>query len=1101
MTAIVSQDCATALTLRDRETRGRLWFKSSGAGELQAATEFTYAQFRDRDDAELDAAALDDLAVLLLDVPRSMPNSMTQETLRRFMEDVEGKKEEAVMDDGRGEAKEGDHAAAGSESLSGASGESAVAAAAADAAVAETAATASAAAIDDTDAADDGSVATDSAATTGLGDQPAGGDDKDDESKGGAGGANSDTLPAAAAAAAAAATDPSSPPGKEAPHNPSAMLERKLTDVLRAYLHFMPRPGYVQGMAMMVVQLLVFCDEDAAFWMFCNLIRHVCPRGLFDADMKAYMAEEATICRLAEEAFGDLSGRMAAVGDFSLDECLRAVVPRFMNTLFVDTLPVAITIEIWDCLFSDPRFALESGTAVPLCALLALLELFEDELATTEDGISFLTGEDLSLGLEQIALADFRRAIDRALRRFPRGKLDQVRAEERAKVDPAVAPRKKGLLHYLRSLRWRPRRRGSRSSSGKKKKEEEDAGKQGDAGGNGDQKGRSNAAAGDGGVAAAGEGEGEEGKGASGDAEEPVDKPRVLLRNIVSLEHHFQVAQTFVEQQEKILARGLWGFADAAAATPDDDESTTASDAAAGGAAKDDEDGAEAGQAEEKGQQDAPAVFSDSESDGNDGDEDWEVLNSSGEGKEQPEQQSSKEKEKGDTFAPLVLRRIDDEKLETLVEARRKKHVTRRRFSLRKRPDLAAEEAVLLEQLGALPKEDHGIEQFASKGAVQRMASVLEGLAGLLAEVVPGYLKEFAPAISIVYWFPRSVCFGKVDDEPANNGESQPASEKTAKALEQQTGSKFGAGFWMLDDDEEDGNEDADETDATTEDSGFGGSGAGAAAAGALHEEEYKGEDGGDQNDDGGDCKSGDDESSEDGEEILDVSGPPAILDSYEVVLERIYEYGAFLAQLKVREEGRGVLAAVKQDWRALEVADSKYKKDPKVVLAAVTHFGCALQFADEELKKDPKVVLAAVKQNGHALQYADPKLKKDPVIVLAAVKQHGHALEYADPEWKKDREIVLAAVKQRGTALRYADPELMKDREIVLAAVKQNGHALQYADPELKKDREFVLAAVKQDGRALKYADPELKKDREIVLAAVKQKGWALQYADPELK
>jgi len=56
-----------------------------------------------------------------------------------------------------------------------------------------------------------------------------------------------------------------------------------------------------------------------------------------------------------------------------------------------------------------------------------------------------------------------------------------------------------------------------------------------------------------------------------------------------------------------------------------------------------------------------------------------------------------------------------------------------------------------------------------------------------------------------------------------------------------------------------------------------------------------------------------------------------------------------------------------------------KDSKDKKAILLAAIKEGDSLAFrhADDSLKKDKEVVLAAVKQNGRALKYADDSLKK----------------------------------------------------------------------------------------------------------------------------
>ena len=52
-----------------------------------------------------------------------------------------------------------------------------------------------------------------------------------------------------------------------------------------------------------------------------------------------------------------------------------------------------------------------------------------------------------------------------------------------------------------------------------------------------------------------------------------------------------------------------------------------------------------------------------------------------------------------------------------------------------------------------------------------------------------------------------------------------------------------------------------------------------------------------------------------------------------------------------------------------------------------------------DELRADRDIVLAAVRQNSRALQYATVELRADRDIVLAAVERNGRALEFASAE------------------------------------------------------------------------------------------------------
>ena len=50
-----------------------------------------------------------------------------------------------------------------------------------------------------------------------------------------------------------------------------------------------------------------------------------------------------------------------------------------------------------------------------------------------------------------------------------------------------------------------------------------------------------------------------------------------------------------------------------------------------------------------------------------------------------------------------------------------------------------------------------------------------------------------------------------------------------------------------------------------------------------------------------------------------------------------------------------------------------------------------------EELRNDREIVLAALKNNGKALKYVSIKLKQDKTIVLAALENNPNALLYDD--------------------------------------------------------------------------------------------------------
>ena len=160
------------------------------------------------------------------------------------------------------------------------------------------------------------------------------------------------------------------------------------------------------------------------------------------------------------------------------------------------------------------------------------------------------------------------------------------------------------------------------------------------------------------------------------------------------------------------------------------------------------------------------------------------------------------------------------------------------------------------------------------------------------------------------------------------------------------------------------------------------------------------------------------------------------------------------------------VLAAVSEDFRALEYASDELKDKLDIVRAAAIN----AEWIDDSATFDTAKAVwkAAVTKDGRALRYASPDMKKYYDVVLAAVTQNGLALEYASNAirswmsgsmsgwmsgWSKEevKTVVMTAVTGDGMALEFA-PKQQGDEEIVLAAVGQNPYAARFAEEWLKK-------------------------------------------------
>ncbi|MBA2369615.1 MAG: DUF4116 domain-containing protein [Candidatus Protochlamydia sp.] len=204
---------------------------------------------------------------------------------------------------------------------------------------------------------------------------------------------------------------------------------------------------------------------------------------------------------------------------------------------------------------------------------------------------------------------------------------------------------------------------------------------------------------------------------------------------------------------------------------------------------------------------------------------------------------------------------------------------------------------------------------------------------------------------------------------------------------------------------------------------------------------------------------------------------------------------------LKVFENKKIFLAAIKQEAHLLQYSAEILKKDQEFILDAVEQNGATILYADESLKKDREFTKTAIIQNGSVLHYIDASFSKNRFFVIEAIKQNPCAFKFADKIFKKDRDFIFAVIKQNGGVLEYVDANLKLDVDFVLTAVTLNASTFKFVITSLKMDRNFVLAAVALNGLALEFTDESFKNDKEVILVAVKQNEAALKFADESFK
>lgn len=161
-------------------------------------------------------------------------------------------------------------------------------------------------------------------------------------------------------------------------------LKGNLRRVLRALADAFPEVGYVQGMNIVCGQLLVFMEEDLAYWCMVCIFkgtphsRHPCDLGLmhyYTPSMELFFFDMKILDRLIR------SRRKARATLEALerhDLTLDQFVVRWFLTFTSGALPSDTTLRIWDSFFVE-------GIKVILRVIVVLFERHKDEFVRAKD--------------------------------------------------------------------------------------------------------------------------------------------------------------------------------------------------------------------------------------------------------------------------------------------------------------------------------------------------------------------------------------------------------------------------------------------------------------------------------------------------------------------------------------------------------------------------------------------------------------------------------------------------------------------------------------------------------------------------------------------
>jgi len=145
---------------------------------------------------------------------------------------------------------------------------------------------------------------------------------------------------------------------------------RSLERVLLAFAAGNAEIGYCQSMSFVAATLLMYQEEEPAFWTLCSLLEDILPEDYFSARMCGLRADLRVLERLMAELLPELSQHLEAQG---ID--LSPITVNWFLCLFLNTLPAEWSHRVLESVLYE-------GSVTLFRMALSILRLRQDELKT-----------------------------------------------------------------------------------------------------------------------------------------------------------------------------------------------------------------------------------------------------------------------------------------------------------------------------------------------------------------------------------------------------------------------------------------------------------------------------------------------------------------------------------------------------------------------------------------------------------------------------------------------------------------------------------------------------------------------------------------------
>jgi hypothetical protein len=147
----------------------------------------------------------------------------------------------------------------------------------------------------------------------------------------------------------------------------------RLRRVLRGIAWLYPDIGYCQGTGVIAASLLLFMEEEDAFWIMCAIIEDLVPASYYSSTLLGVQADQRVLRQLMVSFLPELDQLLK-----SHDIELSLITLHWFLTVFASVVHIRVLLRIWDMFFYE-------GSVILFQVTLAMFKFKEEELLKLEN--------------------------------------------------------------------------------------------------------------------------------------------------------------------------------------------------------------------------------------------------------------------------------------------------------------------------------------------------------------------------------------------------------------------------------------------------------------------------------------------------------------------------------------------------------------------------------------------------------------------------------------------------------------------------------------------------------------------------------------------